>query len=384
MMNGRTRVIAFTGGGTGGHVFPAFAVLEALKERDTAGEYRYLWIGSTDGMERELAASRGIPYHGIPAGKLRRYFSLKNLRDLFRVAGGFFQALKVLKREKADILFSKGGFVSVPPVLAAKLLGIPVISHESDLDPGLATRINMRCSRILCLPYEESARRLKGRTGAVIAVTGNPVRREITEGSAAEGRRLFELPDDKPLLLVLGGSQGARQINELVEGALERLLRRFYIVHQMGNSLYAPSAREGYITAPFFGPELPHLLAAAEIVLSRSGAGTLWENGVTQTPALLVPLGAGASRGDQIRNAGLFAQAGAARILEGRNGEAPGPEELAAELEALAGNPALLRSMAEAAGRLCNRDAAQKIAELLRDTLQADIKKPGSRSGTWK
>jgi UDP-N-acetylglucosamine--N-acetylmuramyl-(pentapeptide) pyrophosphoryl-undecaprenol N-acetylglucosamine transferase len=369
-MNHTPKVIAFTGGGTGGHVFPAFAVIETLKQRNTPEYMRYIWIGSSRGMEEQLVVSRGIPFFGVPAGKLRRYFSLRNITDLFRIAAGFFGALSVLRRERANVLFSKGGFVSVPPVLAAKLLGIPVISHESDLDPGLATRINMRFSDVLCLAYGKTAETAGIRKGMRTEVTGNPVREEILRGDASEAWNMFNLPADKPLLLVLGGSQGARQVNELIAGAAGALLEDYVIVHQMGSALFQPSDRNNYITAPFFGPELPHLLAAARLVISRSGAGTLWENGVTGTPAILVPLGIGASRGDQLRNAELFAAEGAALILEGKEGAAPDSADLISLVRKVSGDPAVLDRMAEKAGALCNGDAAVKIALIVEEFLE--------------
>ncbi len=369
-MNYTPKVIAFTGGGTGGHVFPAFAVMEVLKQRNKPENMRFIWIGSKNGMEEELVLSRGIPFFGVPAGKLRRYFSFRNITDLFRIAAGFFGALRVLRREKADVLFSKGGFVSVPPGIAAKLLGIPVISHESDLDPGLATRINMRFSDIRCLAYDKTAESGVKKKGLRVEVTGNPVRQEILKGDASEARKIFHLPADKPLLLVLGGSQGARQVNELIEGAAGVLLRDYVIVHQMGSALFKPSGREGCITAPFFGPELPHLLAAARLVISRSGAGTLWENGVTGTPAILIPLGIGASRGDQVRNAELFAAEGAALILEGKEGAAPDSLDLINMIGEVSGDSDVLDSMAERACALCNGDAALKIAGIVEEYLE--------------
>ncbi len=385
--------IAFTGGGTGGHVFPAFAVMEELEKGwsesigtgidgsggspgGSSGEWvpgaeglTFFWIGQAGGMEEELVNKWGIPFFGIPAGKLRRYFSLRNITDLFRIVAAFFAARRVLKREGAALLFSKGGFVSVPPVLAAKSLGIPVISHESDLDPGLATRINARFSNTICCAYEETASKLAAKQPGKSSTTGNPVRRAILEGDAEKGRLLFGIPKGKPLILVLGGSQGARQVNELIEGALDALLERAFVVHQMGEKLYRPSQRVGYISAPFYHEQLPHLLAAADLVISRSGAGTLWENGVTATPAILIPLGTGASRGDQIRNARLFARSGAALILEEGDGAS---RDLADMVYQLFDSPGRLEQMAEAARRFCPRDGGALISRLILTALERD------------
>lgn len=366
-MKTQKKTIAFTGGGTGGHVFPAFAVYEKLLEDPSMQGSRYIWIGSRQGMEKAIVERRGIPYFGVPAGKLRRYLSLKNVSDIGRILAAIFASRRILRRERVAVLFSKGGFVSVPPVIAARSLGIPVISHESDLDPGLATRINGRFSRQICCAYEESLSTMERLFPGRCLVTGNPVRREIREGRRGEGRRLFQLPREKPLLLVLGGSQGALQINTLVEGALDRLLPLCSVVHQMGSAHYRESDRSGYHTAAFFTDELPHLLADADLVLSRSGAGTLWENGVSSSPALLVPLGLGASRGDQIRNAKLFASAEAAAILEGSDGGAPDSRDLADVVERMLSEPGTLESMAKAAHTLCNADAAERISALIRD-----------------
>jgi UDP-N-acetylglucosamine--N-acetylmuramyl-(pentapeptide) pyrophosphoryl-undecaprenol N-acetylglucosamine transferase len=367
-MNGKMKRVAITGGGTGGHVFPAFAVIEALTEEKNGSEIDFFWIGSRNGMEASLVRERNIAYCAIPAGKLRRYFSLRNFSDIFLILSGFFASIVILKRHKADLLFSKGGFVSVPPVMAAFFLGIPVISHESDLDPGLATRINSRFSRILCLPYKESAASIKEavRKKHRICITGNPVRKEILQGDPATGRALFSLPPGKPVLLVLGGSQGARQINLLIAGALEELLLHYTVVHQMGATMYTPSSRNDYVTAPFFGTELPHLLAAADLVISRAGAGTLWENGITGTPALLIPLGTGSSRGDQLRNAKLFASAGAAVILNSDTAEEPDSSDLVKTVYELGRNRGeKLEAMGKAARSLCNSDGAGQIARLV-------------------
>jgi UDP-N-acetylglucosamine--N-acetylmuramyl-(pentapeptide) pyrophosphoryl-undecaprenol N-acetylglucosamine transferase len=294
-------LLAFTGGGTGGHVFPGLAVIEELKVR---GYRRFLWIGSAAGVERQLVESAGIPYRAIPAGKLRRYLSVKNVTDLFRVAGGYLAARSLLKTERPTLLFSKGGFVSVPPVAAAGSLGIPVISHESDLDPGLATRINARSSDLVLTAYPETAAALGGRSVA----TGNPVRREILQGDPGRAAKHLSVDLRRPLLLVVGGSLGAVQLNEIVAAELETLTETFSVVHQRGNHPAPASEGERYMSRPFFGPEYGDILARADLLLCRGGAGTLWEAAVTETPAVVVPLSAKTSRGDQVRNARYFAE----------------------------------------------------------------------------
>ena len=310
--------ILFTGGGTGGHVYPGLVILEHLRRR---GAYELSWIGSKKGVERTLVEEAGVPFISIPTGKFRREFSFKNIIDLFRVVGGIFSSLYHLKRLRPHLLFSKGGFVSVPPVLAAFALRIPVISHESDMDPGLATRIALHMARKLLVPFGESVEKYPVRYRSKLVVTGNPVREEIFQGKPEVGRGLLGLRKDKPILLVLGGSQGALEINRLVWSTLEDLLKDFQVVHQLGPlHAEAPELKEyaqmdGYVAKGYFKGELPHVLAMANFVVSRAGAGTLWELAALCKPMLLIPLRGTGTRGDQVRNARLFELHGWAKAL---------------------------------------------------------------------
>ncbi len=358
------RCIAFTGGGTGGHVYPGLAVAEALKERHPEMEPCIIWIGSSSGMEEGILRRTEIPFYGIPAGKLRRYLSLRNILDLFRIAAGLVVSVVLLKRHRVELLFSKGGYVSVPPVIAARLLGIPVISHESDREAGLATRINARFTDLLLCAYEEGCAAFPERTR--IAAVGNPVRRDILRGDRRRGRRAWNVGDREKLILVLGGSQGARQINQLIDGAIDALLPLTRVVHQTGRADYIPADREGYYKAPFFHEELPDLLAAADLVISRAGAGTLWENGITGTPAVLIPLGLENSRGDQLCNAELFAEHGAAEVLDGAEAT---PQRLVQQVRRLLEDDAARERMADKARELCNRDAAERIVRYVEEYL---------------
>lgn len=301
--------IVITGGGTGGHVFPALAVAEELAR---SWDGRMVWIGSPKGVEKDIVARWGMEFHGIPTGKLRRYISLENLIDLFKTLGGVLKSISLLKKLKPLLVFSKGGFVSVPPVLAARLLKIPVVSHESDYDPGLATRINAKSSRRVCVPYAES---LKFFAPGQAVATGNPIRAEIAKGDAAEGLRMLGFEkSDKPVLFVQGGSLGAKQVNDLIRESIDTLTAHFRIVHQRGNGEWDLADRPGtYVSRPFFSAEYPHVLAAADIVVSRAGAGSIWELGFTAKPAVLVPLESG-TRGDQIRNADLCERTGTALV----------------------------------------------------------------------
>jgi UDP-N-acetylglucosamine--N-acetylmuramyl-(pentapeptide) pyrophosphoryl-undecaprenol N-acetylglucosamine transferase len=358
--------IAFTGGGTAGHVFPALAVAERLAG-SRAG--RVVWIGSLSGIERQILARMPIRYYGIPAGKLRRYFSWRNFIDLFNILAGILASLAVLIREKPALLFSKGGFVSVPPVLAASLLRIPVFTHESDVNPGLATRINARFAEKILVSFRESVEllsrprrwlRLPG-PGRVVW-TGNPVRSELLAGDRETGRRLVGCPADRRLLLVLGGSLGSSRINRLVAEVLEPLTRACFVVHQMGDREFRAAGRPGYHPAPFFREELPHLLRAADLVVSRAGANILWELAALGLPSLLIPLSLEASRGDQIENAEVFSRAGAAEVLPEE--EATGEKLLQAVCRLLDDEEGR-RRMGECARRLGNPGSADRIAGLI-------------------
>lgn len=303
--------IAFTGGGSGGHVYPAKPIIDRLLEDQPHSLY---WIGSSNGIEKEIVEGWVIPFKGIPSGKLRRYFSWQNFTDIFKILAGFFVARGILKKNPPLYLFSKGGFVSVPPVLAAKSLGIPTYTHDSDVTPGLATRINSRVVRKIFLPYEKSLKYTSSKFRYKTVVSGNPVRPEFFTGDPQEGRDYLKVPNNLPILLVLGGSLGASHINSLVEESLDELTKFCFVVHQTGTLNFTPLERENYHRAPFFLDELYSIMAAASGALSRSGAGSIWELSASKTPMLLLPLGA-CSRGDQAYNAQVFEESGAAKIL---------------------------------------------------------------------
>jgi UDP-N-acetylglucosamine--N-acetylmuramyl-(pentapeptide) pyrophosphoryl-undecaprenol N-acetylglucosamine transferase len=355
--SGRSLRIAFTGGGTGGHVFPGLAVSEAIREKTDA---EYLWIGSRRGMEKKILAAHHFPFAGIPSGKLRRYFSASNFFDVWRTLAGIVNSFFILLSWRPAVLFSKGGYVSVPPVLAARLLGIPVVTHESDFDPGLATRINARFARRICVSYPDTAQYFNAARRRRITVTGNPVRAAILTGDAAQGKKTAGCPAAVPLVLVLGGSLGADSVNRLIMSIRPRLTARAFLVHQTGKPLGRHYLSDGRaLVRPFFNEELPHLLAAADLVIGRAGANTLWELSAAGTPSILIPLPAIASRGDQLRNAAAFAGLGAALVLQEENAT---PDGLLAMVEHLLDNKAQLRRMGEAARTLFIPDARERIA----------------------
>jgi UDP-N-acetylglucosamine--N-acetylmuramyl-(pentapeptide) pyrophosphoryl-undecaprenol N-acetylglucosamine transferase len=353
--------IALTGGGTGGHIYPGIAVTEALKGRIQA---EFFWIGSQTGMDRSIVEGAGIPFRGIPAGKLRRYVSPRNLVDFFKVLAGFLKARSILKKERPCLLFSKGGFVSVPPCAAARSLGIPVYTHESDLSPGLATRINARFARRIFTAYKETGRFFSRAYQDKIITSGNPVRREFFYADRERGRRFLGLEGPGPVLLVLGGSQGAREINERIRTWLPELVGVFTVVHQTGKDWEAPPPGARYKPYAYINREMPCALAASDLVLGRSGAGTLWECAVLGKPMALIPLRGRGTRGDQVENAELFKKAGAALVLEAEDLEGEGRRALDLVLE-LGGNSEKRNAMASASHAMGSSDAAAFLAGVL-------------------
>jgi UDP-N-acetylglucosamine--N-acetylmuramyl-(pentapeptide) pyrophosphoryl-undecaprenol N-acetylglucosamine transferase len=361
--------IAFTGGGTGGHIYPGLAVAEYLK-RKTA-ECRIFWIGSNKGRDRSIVEGAGLEFFGIPAGRLRRYFSLKTLPDAFRVVAGFFAAKKILKKQKVAVLFSKGGFVSVPPCAAAASLGIPVFTHESDYSPGLATRLNLRFVKKtggrVFTAFADTSKFLPPDLQSVLTVSGNPVRAAFRNADPAQGREFLRLGQNERILLVLGGSQGAKELNLLVRGALDELCKHYTVVHQYGPEQdWDMTPAEKYIPIPYINEEMPHVLAAAELVVGRSGAGTIWESAACGKPMILIPLSGSGTRGDQVENAAFFARGGAAVVLggasPGRDGEAT-VENLSRTVNDIAENPGRRELMAESARCIGSLDGAAIIGD---------------------
>ncbi|MDR3334448.1 MAG: undecaprenyldiphospho-muramoylpentapeptide beta-N-acetylglucosaminyltransferase [Treponema sp.] len=348
--------IAFAGGGTGGHIYPGLAVASYLQKQ---GDYRIFWIGSHTGMDKAIVSEAGFEFFGIPSGKLRRYVSLQNLADVFKVGAGFFAARNILKQEKPALLFSKGGFVSVPPCAAAASLGIPVYTHESDFSPGLATKLNSRFAQTIFTAYQDTAAFFPSSCQARIILSGNPVRSEFRAADPALGRAFLKIGADERILLVLGGSQGAREINELVWKGLPELTKHYVVVHQTGPA-QALEPTERYRPYPYIRGELPHVIAAAELVLGRSGAGTMWECATVGRPMVLIPLHGSGTRGDQVENARFFEKAGAAKVLLGI-----GPEALIQQVSSLAGDLETRAAMAAAAWRIGAVDGAKTIADTL-------------------
>ncbi|MGQ9866858.1 MAG: undecaprenyldiphospho-muramoylpentapeptide beta-N-acetylglucosaminyltransferase [Pseudanabaenaceae cyanobacterium] len=305
-MAGPTLIL--TGGGTAGHVTPNLALVSGLRAQGWHLEY----IGARNGMEQDLAIAAGLPYHGIATGKLRRYFSWQNFRDPFNVVWGLAEAWRLLGRLQPRAVFSKGGFVTVPVVLAAALRQIPVLLHESDFTPGLASRLTIPLAHTVCTAFPETAARIPG----AIAV-GLPLRAELGGGDRARGLQHCGFTGTKPVLVVVGGSSGSVVLNRCVRAALPQLLPHFDVVHGCGKGNLDPDwqTQPGYYQQEYFAAEWPHVLAAAEIALSRAGANTLFEWLALRLPHLVVPLSRRQSRGDQILNAQSFARQGFSQVL---------------------------------------------------------------------
>jgi len=303
--------IVLTGGGTAGHVTPNIALLPRLKELD----YDIHYIGSYDGIEKKLIEEMGIPYYGISSGKLRRYFDVKNFTDPFRVLKGFGEARRLLKDLKPDVLFSKGGFVTVPVVLAAKRLGIPAVIHESDLTPGLANKICIPAASKVCCNFPETLAHLP-KEKAVL--TGSPIRQELLTGNKIAALDMCSFTANKPVILVMGGSLGSVAVNDAVRGALPELLENFQIIHLCGKGKTDESLKgtQGYVQFEYIQDELKDLFALADFVISRAGANAICELLALHKPNILIPLSAKASRGDQILNARSFEAQGFSIVLE--------------------------------------------------------------------
>jgi len=280
------------------------AVIEEIRKR---GGAEILYIGSKGGVEAGMMERVGVPFVGVHCGKLRRYFSWKNFVDILKVPTGIIQAYKALKEFSPDVVFSKGGYVAVPVVIAARILKLPVISHESDVSPGLANKISFKFSKQICLSFEETKSFLSKSLLKKVIVTGNPVRESILQGNAESGHKFTGLDMHRPVILVMGGSLGAKQINDLVRDSLNELLKRYQVVHITGKgNLDLGVHKEGYRQYEFLDEPLKDIFAMSEMVVSRGGANSLFELALMQKKVLIIPLALHASRGEQIANAQVF------------------------------------------------------------------------------
>lgn len=302
--------IVLTGGGTAGHVTPNMALIPTLIDKG----YDIHYIGSYDGIEKKLIEEMEIPYHGISTGKLRRYLDVKNFSDPFRVIKGFSEAKALMKELKPDVVFSKGGFVAVPVVLAAKSKKIPSIIHESDMTPGLANKICIPRASKVCCNFPETAQNLPADKAVV---TGTPIRKELFEGNAAEAMTFCGFKEIRPTLLIMGGSTGSVRVNEAIWSCLDTITQKYNVIHLCGKDKANPKYNNvpNYVQYEYVKRELSSMLALADVVVSRAGANAICELLALRKPSVLIPLSLEASRGDQILNAKSFDKSGYAKLL---------------------------------------------------------------------
>lgn len=302
--------IILTGGGTAGHVTPNIALIPELQKRG----YEIHYIGSKDGIEKKLMGDFDIPYYGISSGKLRRYFDVKNFTDPVRILKGYAEAAKLIKKIEPDVIFSKGGFVTVPVVLAARRKKVPCVLHESDLSPGLANKLCIPSATAICANFPETLSHLPEEKAHL---TGSPIRRELFSGNRLKGLDFCGFNTGKPVILVIGGSLGSVCVNEAVRGILPQLLEKFQIIHLCGKGKLDEELQgtEGYVQFEYIQKELCDLLDAADLVISRAGANAICELLALHKPNILIPLSLNASRGDQILNAESFEKQGFSFVI---------------------------------------------------------------------
>lgn len=387
VVNERRLRVVVTGGGSGGHANPAMALIEGWRELggERAPEFHY--IGSAAGVEAKLAAARSVRYHAIATGKLRRYLSLQNVADVFRVAAGTIQSLALLRRLRPDVVFSTGGFVSVPVVIAARILRIPILAHEQTVAGGLANRIAGRLADRVAVSFQSSASFFPG---ASVVLTGIPLRKTLFSGDAARFYASSGLDQSLPLVYITGGAQGSRVLNAAVAASLEGLLSSACVAHQCGSHpSYDALAmmRQGAATLPrelarryyvfdYMDGGLGDLMAAATLLVGRAGAGTVCEAMALEKPAILVPLATSAGD-EQRKNARLLSDAGQAVVIE--ESDLDGPRLLAAVGQILS-EPARLQSMHRAARGLFIPGAVERLVSELESLAASRFSgQPGSK-----
>lgn len=363
----------FAGGGTGGHIYPGLAVADELRElaKKSNTEIEIYWFGNSTGMDKNLVEKSGSvdKFVGIPSGKLRRYFSFRNFTDFFKIFAGFVKSYFKLISLKPAVVFSKGGFVSVTPCAAAHFLKIPVFTHECDFTPGLATKINSRFAKKIFISYEETKNYLSKDKKERAIVTGNPVRPVFYSPNPENGKKFLfserkDYDEKKPILLVLGGSLGAHQLNQLVSENLDWLCERFNVVHQCGakDADSMPENHDGYFLHPFIYKEMCDVISCADIVLARAGANSIFECSVLGKPMVLVPLCGSGTRGDQVDNAKFFVSKNAALMLLGEEADS---SNMKLSLEKLLDSQTRSEMALNSKNITEGKRPAQKIAELV-------------------
>lgn len=351
--------VLLTGGGTAGHVTPNMALIPELKNLG----YDILYVGSYDGIEKKLIEDINVPYKGISSGKLRRYMSLKNLTDPFRVIKGYSEAKQIVKEYQPDVLFSKGGFVSVPVVLAAKKYKVPIIIHESDMTPGLANKISIPYAKMVCHNFPETAEHLPENKSLL---TGSPIRKELMSGNSLAGLDLCGFTANKPVIMVTGGSLGSEAVNKAIREALPKLLDKYQIVHLCGKGKTDESLKDtpGYVQFEYIKDEMKDIFAMSNLVISRAGANAICEIQALKKPSILIPLPASSSRGDQILNAQSFEKQGFSKVLYEEN---MSTEDLVATINEVYDNKA---QYIENINNSSMNDAVTTIVNLIKETIE--------------
>lgn len=359
----KPKKIVLTGGGTAGHVMPNIALIPFLKNEN----WEISYIGMREGIEYSLISQyRDVAFYSIKSGKLRRYFNVRNFSDPFKVLVGIFQAFYLLKKLKPGIIFSKGGFVAVPVCIAGFLARVPVVIHESDLTPGLANRIAAKFADVVCTSFEETLDKFKNKKSVF---TGTPIRQELLNGEKTAGVQYCKFKEDKPIVLVVGGSLGAQAINTKIREILDRLLKDFNVIHICGKNNVDDEllGKIGYSQYQFVDEKLADLLAAADVVVSRAGSNMIHELLELKKPNLLIPLPSSASRGDQIQNAKLFASKGYSKVLDQNSLSAD--ELYEAILEVYASKEVYLQNMTSKK----DIDSTKNILEILNQNFKRSV-----------
>ena len=376
--------LIIAGGGTGGHVLPAVAVLQELEFRQQPIEA--LWIGSLTGTERARADELGIPFAAISTGKLRRYVDVKTAKDAANVPRGYWQARRLVREFRPDVVLSTGGYVSVPTVLAARG-SAPILTHEQTTILGMATKINVRSAQVLALSFDSTQALVKAGKFRIV-VTGNPVRTSLFAGDAVRGRELYGFDDRDPIVLIMGGAMGAQPVNQRVQAMLAGLLTEAQVIHQAGPDSYngdysrllayretlPEKLRSRYVVTEFIGSELPDVYAMADLMLCRSGAGTVAEISALGKAAILIPLPLSGG-GEQVTNARALAGKDAARVIPQDQAT---PAALLAMIKELLADPGERVRMGAAAAALGRKDAGA----LLTDQLLALVEERRARQRT--
>jgi len=342
-----------TGGGTLGHILPGLAIYAFLPK-----ETEVFWIGRKNVEEQKLIEKSNIRFYKVSSGKYRRYFSLLNFIDFFKIINSYFQCKRILKKEKPDVIFSKGGFVAVPVAWAASSLKIPIITHESDTTVGLATKLIAKKANLICTGFDVTAACLASTNQALI-VTGNPVRTQLLHGDGATWKAKNNIPNEQKVVLVIGGSQGALKINEAIRTGFPSICEKCFLVLQTGKGKLDPDYKcKNYKEVEFFDEDFADVLAAADIVVSRGGAGAIAELTALKKPLILVPLGLNASRGDQIVNANKLMEANAAIVIDDYS-------LIVENIRALLDNSAIKDMLIQAISKQEIKDAGKTIANLI-------------------